>query len=97
MWEPPTKRQESSRGLVTSLPNNRKRFYLVGLEPTLKGDTTEREMLLRASSSIVHTQRLGTAIATIYGQSAQATSSYQRSEGLSGNQPDPLSGFIGLH
>jgi hypothetical protein len=66
-------------------PNKRKRFYLVGLESTSKGDTTEREILLLASSSIVHTRRLGTAIATIYSRSAQATSSYQRSEDFSGN------------
>jgi hypothetical protein len=42
--------------------NNRKRFYLVGLEPTLKGDTTERAMiLLRASSSNIHTRRQATS------------------------------------
>jgi hypothetical protein len=76
MWEPPTKSQESGRGLVTWLPNrvmqqwrtgylttmqsnnnaglvswlsskhnrnSRKHFYLVGLESTLKGDTTGRQ------------------------------------------------------
>jgi hypothetical protein len=48
-------------------PNNRKRFYLVGLEPTLKGDTTERAMvLLRASSWIVRTRRLGTTTTVTY-------------------------------
>jgi hypothetical protein len=57
-----------------------------------------------ASSSIVHKRRLRTVtasvpttIATIYSQSAQATSNYQQSEDFSGNQPDPLSGFIRLH
>jgi hypothetical protein len=60
--------------------------------------------LLHASSSLVHTRRLSTltasvptTAATIYSQSAQATSSSQRSEDFSGNQPDPLSGFIELH
>jgi hypothetical protein len=59
--------------------------------------------LLHASSLIVHTWRLTTVTVPvpttvmIYGQSAHATSSYQRSEDFSGNQPDPLSGFIRLH
>jgi hypothetical protein len=39
----------------------------------------------------------GNVLITIYSRSAQAMSSYQRSEDFSGNQPDPLTGFIGLH
>jgi hypothetical protein len=50
--------------------------------------------LLHASTS---TASVPTTAATIYSQSAQATSSYQRSEDFGGIQPDPLSGFSGLH
>jgi hypothetical protein len=32
-----------------------------------------------------------------YSYNQQTTCDYRRSEDLSGNQPDPLSGFIGLH
>jgi hypothetical protein len=50
--------------------------------------------LLHASS---FTASVPTTAATSYSQSAQATSSYQRSEDFSGIQPYPLSGFIELH
>jgi fructose-bisphosphate aldolase class 1 len=43
--------------------NSSKRFHLVGLESTLKGDTTEKEILLRSSSSIVRTRRTTTVAA----------------------------------